>query len=385
MNKIIVGAGAVLVLIIALTLFVTNIFNNTASTAKNQPSPAPTVVINRRGVNPTRSDQKTFNEILQDKNSGVLPQQQARFEELKGKLPFTSPEFDMQYDSETDTFFVQLKTDGAEDKLKEFLSQNGLLDVYLKGSNKILATKDPISQAITQLKNDINADLNHGSDSTSTKNNSESLGGKQPLRKDEQQFVDTMKTLTDFKMSENPPAGKNSGAPETGRATSPPNLGGPNTLGYYQMPEPTADEYVFSPGTCPAQRWGQKDLINVIYATAKAWKARFPDSRLRVGDLNASGHNSHRWGVAVDISITNQSAANTSGDRNRSIELGKMFINTNLIKNIWYCDSAVNSAVMGHARANNLSLQQMACVAGHYDHFHVDVIVPRGPESTPGC
>src|SRR3990167_8389925 len=130
---------------------------------------------------------------------------------------------------------------------------------------------------------------------------------------------------------------------------------------------------------------GKKELVGVIYTVSQAWMKKYPDSRLRVGDLNASGHNSHRWGVAVDITISNQSAANTGGSRERNIELGKMFANTGLLKNIWFCDNTVNSEVVKYARANNLSLQQMSCVSGHNDHFHVDITPPRGPASTPGC
>lgn len=379
-NKVLIGAAGILIVLVAFSLLLSSFLSKKPNESTSSPTPIPTTILNSRGGNPVSS----LNDAVREKNKGLLPQQQARLEELKKKLPQSSADFEMDYDSGTDTFFIQLKIDGSEDKLKEYLAQNGLLGVYLGGSNKILVSKDPIPQAILKLRDDLVADLNHGKGSDDDEPTGKTKNTQQ--EKDAATLDDLSDILFNFEVPTLPPP-----EPPTGKGTIignvmlPPNLGGANNLGYYQMPLPTADEYVFSSGTCPAQRWGQKELIGTIYTVAKAWKARFPDSRLRVGDLNASGHNSHRWGVAVDITITNQSAANTSGDRNRSIELGKMFANTNLIKNIWYCDRAVNSAVLGYARANNLSLQQMSCVSGHNDHFHVDIINPRGPASTPGC
>ncbi|MDP4038684.1 MAG: hypothetical protein Q8P54_01810 [bacterium] len=173
------------------------------------------------------------------------------------------------------------------------------------------------------------------------------------------------------------------GAKETG-LKYPPNLGQPNELGYYQMPEPTNDEYKFSGGACPAQRWGSKELVGVIYTVAVNWKNKYPNSRLVVGDLNASGHKSHKWGVAVDITVSDNSAA-IIGKTEGSVELGKVFVNTGLIKSIWFDDVNVNNQVKAYADSIGKPII-MESIGGHGTHFHVNIQDQfKGPVSEPGC
>jgi len=150
------------------------------------------------------------------------------------------------------------------------------------------------------------------------------------------------------------------------------------------MPPAQNGEYeIYS---CVARRCGQRELLAVLYTVGVNWHKLHPSSQLDIGDMNAgSPHASHKWGVAVDVVTTDGSAADTSGSSARSTELAKLFVDTNLIKNIWYCDSVVDSAVLAYAREKNLSLEQMYCIDGHYDHFHIDINIPRGPEHTPYC
>lgn len=154
----------------------------------------------------------------------------------------------------------------------------------------------------------------------------------------------------------------------------PPNLGSPNSQGYYQMPDSPqpAGLYGFNGGTPPAQRCGTKELVSVIYTVATNWKSRYPDSMILVGDLNAAGHASHENGTDVDIYTSNKSAANTSGDRNKSIELGKMFIDTGIIKFIFYNDTTVQQAVNDYASSKGLP-GRMQSWSGHENHFHVRI------------
>ena len=82
---------------------------------------------------------------------------------------------------------------------------------------------------------------------------------------------------------------------------TPPNLGPENSThkGYYQLPKSTDGAYMSY--SCPAQSWGSKELVSVLYTVAQRWKKEHPKGVLMIGDLNASGHKSHKWGRGVDI------------------------------------------------------------------------------------
>lgn len=186
--------------------------------------------------------------------------------------------------------------------------------------------------------------------------------------------------------------GASSGGSETGidGLECPANLKSINVSGttYYQMPIAPNGEYTFDPGATPAQRYGKKVLICTIFTVAKAYKAKYKDaSTVKVGDLNASGHESHMWGIAVDINAKGSTAAADSLDgaysKEATVEFGKMFIDTGKIKNIWWCppDTSVQQ-LLAYAKHKNQNVT-IQCVDGHEDHFHVDVDAPKGAVHTP--
>src|SRR3972149_9672596 len=136
------------------------------------------------------------------------------------------------------------------------------------------------------------------------------------------------------------------------------------------MPQAANGKYAFSPNTPDNERCGSKKLIGFIYSVAKQWYAKYPNSKIRVGDLNAAaGHVSHMNGVDVDITVVDQSAANTSGDAEKSKELGRMFADTGVIKLVFYNDTSVQNDFNAYARSKGLS-SKMQYSSGHADHFH---------------
>ena len=161
--------------------------------------------------------------------------------------------------------------------------------------------------------------------------------------------------------------------------TYPPNLTGPLAHGYWRMPTTAAPDgtYVWSPGAPLAERCGSKTLVGVIYTAAVAYKAAYPDSAVRVGDLNAAPtHKTHNVGIDVDITTANRDAARMrsigggADTVQRSIALAKMFLATGQIRWIYYNDPAVQTAVNTYAAGNGLA-GRMKTVSGHQDHFHV--------------
>lgn len=163
--------------------------------------------------------------------------------------------------------------------------------------------------------------------------------------------------------------------------------------GYCKMPNPTDGSYAFEAPSCSGQHWGSKELISVLYTVAKNWKAKYPQGRLNIGDLTASGHKSHFWGRAVDLDATTNGsdavADYTRGGYNReaTIELGKMFANTNQVLNIWYNDQAVNNAVLAYSKEGHSQGMVMMYQDFHDNHFHLDVkqTPEKLPYWSPGC
>ena len=180
----------------------------------------------------------------------------------------------------------------------------------------------------------------------------------------------------------------------TGDLTLPPNLGveNPTHPGYFQMPASTDDSYNLY--TCRNRNWGSRELISVVYSVAKRWKTKYPQGRINIGDLNAVDHKSHNWGRAVDLDATTNGkdwvSDYTKGSYNRqaTIELGQMFVDTEKVLNIWYNDQAVNNAVLSYSKASGKSKGMvMHPIEGHDNHYHLDV--RQTPEKlsfwTPDC
>lgn len=173
----------------------------------------------------------------------------------------------------------------------------------------------------------------------------------------------------------------------------PPNLEcKPN--GYCKMPAPTDGSYQLT--VCANHLWGSKLLIGTLYTVAKQWKQKYPKGYLRINDMNAAGHNSHKWGRAVDMNaVTNdgkRAADSTSGpyDAAKTIELGQMFLDTKQILNIWYSHVNETNALKAYARSKKLPFQFIEdpknVPGAHFNHFHVDVnLKPLLPEWEPSC
>ncbi len=169
----------------------------------------------------------------------------------------------------------------------------------------------------------------------------------------------------------------------------PPNIGGPGIDGYYTMP-PSLNGALHI-NSCQAHRTGSLEQISVLYTVAERWKSVHPKGWINLGDMNAAGHLSHKWGVAADIEATTNGIDKVAdfihGNYNQAatIELGEMFVDTGKLKSIWFNDEVVDHAVTAYARSKNLPLEQMMPQLHHDDHFHTNTNGPRGPLYEPHC
>lgn len=381
--------------VILLILIIATSLTSISLRKKNEPTPTPILTspsdstsenTDSQQALTAQQEEQIYQAFLDDPDNDLTLSEKQLLDKLKAELPISTEDFDIVYSPDINRFVISKKTDKADAAIRSFLQSKGLLGLYSKGWGGFLVTNKPTNEAISEFKQDVRAGIEDENTDTKKKKKSKNPNGKSKKTKDEKLLTDFGETMLSFDFTKKEePQQSDSSSPDINGVTCPPNLGGPNAQGYYQMPPATRGEYVFSNPSCGGQHYGKKELVCTLYTVALAWMKKYPDSRARIGDLNATGHKSHKWGVAVDFTITNASAANTSGDRARSIELGKMFVATGQIKNIWFNDTAVDAAVISFARQNNLPLTAMHPIEGHDDHFHVDVNAPRGPVSEPGC
>lgn len=155
----------------------------------------------------------------------------------------------------------------------------------------------------------------------------------------------------------------------------------PNKKGYFKLPDAPNGEYTIYSGA--EQRYGSQQLVCVLYSVALAFNTSMQGkSKLRIGDLNASGHKSHNIGIAVDLSGEGevQAASHTkswkgSYSKDATITLGKLFADTGVLRNIWWCppnDDDSIQQITEYAKTKGLE-GQIKCINGHADHFHVDI------------
>lgn len=151
--------------------------------------------------------------------------------------------------------------------------------------------------------------------------------------------------------------------------------------GYYKMPEAPNGEYNLT--SRDAARYGSQQLVCVLYSVGLAFNTAMNGrSKLNIGDLNATGHKSHNKGVAVDLSGAGelQVASHTASwkgryDSEATIALGKLFVDTGSIKNIWWCQPSGDGsteAIAAYAEQKGTPIN-IKCISGHANHFHVDL------------
>jgi len=178
-------------------------------------------------------------------------------------------------------------------------------------------------------------------------------------------------------------AGATGGSSGIDGVDCPANLGGPDPArnNYFQLPKNPDAYSSYSP---PNEQYGAKELVCVIYTVGKALKAKYPGASLHIGDMNAAGHRSHFWGIAMDLVALNNgsifAADNTKSSYNKqaTVDLGKLFVDTGLIQNIWWCgnDGSIEE-IRAYAVSKGTPIN-IKCITGHNDHFHVDILCEYG-------
>ena len=174
----------------------------------------------------------------------------------------------------------------------------------------------------------------------------------------------------------------------------PPNLIQSTTMpGYYQLPPTSSPNSGYTTLSCGNKLWGARELVGFLYTVGQRWRQKYPQGYIRVADMNGSGHEpGHTTGESVDLDATTNGtdcvadfiASGLGGDcggtkynREATIELAKIIIDTGIITRIIYLDQTVNAAMDEYAKSKgatrNVSLERPA----HDNHFHVDLKIPK--------
>jgi hypothetical protein len=160
----------------------------------------------------------------------------------------------------------------------------------------------------------------------------------------------------------------------------------PTEPGYFRMPEAPNNEYLVY--SIASRRWGSQEMVCALHSVALAYyEAMAGKSKLRIGNLNTpfdKPSRSHRWGVANDHSGFGEIQAAShvvpekgTYSKEATVLLGKLWVDTEILSNIWWCpppgDTSIQE-ILDYAQETQGGIEgQIKCVAGHKDHFHVDI------------
>ncbi len=431
---VIVAFVFLIVLVIVLSI-VTRIVKQNSQNLKITPTPIQTKKYQSQGKVVLSRVERLKEASKITKNANLLTKEQkANLEKLETKVNtqknkiIETEDFKLGFSEVTNQFYVQKKTAQAEEKLREYLKENNVLEVYEDDPAIFILTDEDLKTYIPKQQNYILEVFDEESieppkieqknyDEVRKENREKNLntianltkelfspstagtsqladlftGGDEEAENESSNIQTTTQQTNQTQQTQTPII---SNEPSVQGILYPPNLGSPNSLGYYMLPNALNGEYVFGGwNTCTNRRWGSKTLIGVIYTVAKRWHAKYPNSNFTIGDLNATDHASHGNGVDFDLMVYgNPSATQITASADANIELGKMLIDTGVVKLIIFGTSetdqrgvAVRSAWKAYANSKGLSFTTYP-YRGHDDHFHIRINDEfRGPDSRPGC
>ncbi len=305
----------------------------------------------------------------------------------------TGEDFDIGYSNITNLFCVQKKTPQADVEFKKYLTEKDALDIYEKDPSLFVTADENCSTYLKKQEEYIVQDLELDDEVMPEEENISNNRAK----KDAETFSKFIKIFssynTDISIGEDSTTTPDQ-TTESGSLNSildPSNIGVANANSYYMMPTAPNGEYIFGGwNRCDSHKLGSKTLVGVIYTVAKRWNEKYPNSKLEISDLSGvkkpqncptcEGHSSHGNGVDVDIRTTGSPLAGyINGPIEANIDLGKMFIDTGVIKIIIFGVSSTNqrgvtirNAWKEYANSKGLAFQPVA-LPKHDTHFHVRI------------
>ncbi len=142
-KRLIIVAGIILVVLVAMTIFINSLTNKTQTS--QQPTLIPTGIFESEG----NSQNKALIYEGVENDNAMTEEEVGKLEELKSKAPVDTADFTLGYPSDLGEFFVETKNSQGEEKFKQYLSDNGLSNVY----NNLPEFFHISSQSLNQLIN----------------------------------------------------------------------------------------------------------------------------------------------------------------------------------------------------------------------------------------
>ncbi len=149
-----------------------------------------------------------------------------------------------------------------------------------------------------------------------------------------------------------------------------------NSDGKHVVPLSYNNAYEFWGNTPVSQRGGAFSTVKAIVFAAEQWNLIYPDNPVLVGDLDATGHQTHnKGGVDTDWFIKDMLTQYTeSGEQGTAAQM--FIMSTILIKagadRLLLNNNEVASLINDWADRNNYSARMVTTVPGHSGHIHVD-------------
>lgn len=222
MNKVTLIAAGVLVIVIALFLFLSSFFIRRNQQSNSALTPVPTRQFQSSGGN-----QQSYPDVEIDNHFAYSQDETDKLDVFKKRLPYSSSNLEIEYSESLGLYFIQKKGPDADKELEEIFRVNGLEQLLKDRPALFIITNDSPKNEIANFQNHISnlqQQINNMTGSTSA----DSQSGKQPLKDEERQFIDTLKTLGDFKLktSDSGTSGQRSTSGKGSEKSSPSGKGG---------------------------------------------------------------------------------------------------------------------------------------------------------------
>lgn len=160
-KALIIIAGVILVVLVAITIFVNSLVNKNQS-AQQQPTLIPTGIFEQGGGFQSRGSQKTndqsttTSDIAQEGKEKIMSEEETgRLTELKNRTPIDSADFTISYSPDLGEFFVQTKTSKGEEAFRQYMSTNQLSNVLENFPELFNIGTQSIDQLIKKRENEI--------------------------------------------------------------------------------------------------------------------------------------------------------------------------------------------------------------------------------------
>lgn len=202
MNKVIAGAVGILVVLIIITLILTS-FTSKKESQNVNPTLIPTTTLNFK-ANPMSSpeNQRKNQELVQKEGNVFEEEEISEIDEFNNKLPHSTDSFSIARSDGLGEYYIQEKTEEADEDLDSYLQENNVQD--LRDNFDYLFTetdKPPLAAIVFEEDKMVKARLLQSEDPE--------IPEQEKRRDDEQLFIDTMKTLLDFKLGDGGGTGGN--------------------------------------------------------------------------------------------------------------------------------------------------------------------------------